>query len=83
MFTPKTLQNLIGYKWVSVFEELTDSIEIDLTSAAFQSQSYLLLRDRFQSRLALPGIEIRDGFIYKQTARATRDAVKKQNSWKL
>lgn len=31
--------------------ELTDSIEIDLTSKAFQSPQYVFLRDRFQSKL--------------------------------
>lgn len=60
------------------------SIEIDLTSIAFQSPQYLSLRHRFLSRLEqLPNIKIRDDFIYKWTEYATGDAVQEQNSWKL
>jgi len=64
--------------------ELTDTTEIDLTSEAFSSDSYLELIKRVQSEPQLfPDIRVCDGFVYKKTEFSSGDPVQEENSWKL
>jgi len=64
--------------------ELEDTTEIDLSSEAFLSPSYLELIQKVQGSPQLfPEVQVRDGFVYKKTEFSTGDPAQDDSTWKL